>query len=192
MFFFCFSCYYNRPLERPWPHQGVETENHLPNSYRKRPHSRLPGPFREKVVLVLERGASTPILYCKFQYKTRVAKPNLNKWTRQNHGGLHFFIIQIKISTKTIKKQSKFGPQAFPNACLTIDRKITSTMRQSVNFGLQIGRWEGCKRSHLSSIFRPGSTLGGQNGPKTPPKRLWDPSGPNFFMNLYLFVGNIL
>ena len=87
-----------------------------------------------------------------------------------------------KINQKTIQNQCKIDPEAFPNACLKISRKITSTKRQSVNLGVQIGRWEGGKRSHFLSIFCPRGTLGGQNGPKTPPESFWDPSRPQFSM----------
>ena len=50
-----------------------------------------------------------------------------------------------------------------------------------MNFALQLGAW-GRPKLHFLRIFRPWGTLGGQNGPKTPPKRLWDPSRPQFSM----------
>ena len=76
----------------------------------------------------------------------------------------------------------KFCPEAFPNACLKISHKITSKISAKWQFWPPTWSLGGGRRRHFLSIFRSGNTLGGQNGPKTPPKSFWDPSRPQCSM----------
>ena len=80
----------------------------------------------------------------------------------------------------------KIEPEAFPTAILKISAKITTNNKNNVNFGLQLlprGREPEVTFSNFLYNFRVWGTLGGQNGPKTPPKSLRD-RGPRFHMNL--------
>ena len=77
----------------------------------------------------------------------------------------------------------KIDPEAFPNDCPEISRKITAKIAAKCEFWPPTWPLGRCRRSHFWSVFRPWGTLGSQNGPKTPPKSLWDHPGPQILMN---------
>lgn len=88
------------------------------------------------------------------------------------------------IPKTTIKNQWKFGPEAFPNACLKINRKIAATNRQSVNFCLQIGRWERVDEVTFGVFFVPGAPLGARMAPRPLPRASGDLPDLSFQWNL--------
>jgi len=70
--------------------------------------------------------------------------------------------------------------EAFPNTTLKMNAKTKAKKSEKCEFGP--ATWAlGMERSMpFGYIFRPWGTLGSQNGLKTPPKSLRDPSGPQF------------
>ena len=91
------------------------------------------------------------------------------------------------ITKKTSKIYQKIVLEAFSNATLKISAKISSKISAKCEFWPPT--WPPGKgtRSPFWSHFHLWGTLGCQNGPKTPPKRLRHPSGPDFLVNFSRF-----
>ena len=70
--------------------------------------------------------------------------------------------------------------EAFPNVSLKISAKINTKMPEKCEF--LPPTWSPGRETTMPFLhtFCAWGTLGGQNGPKTPPKSLWDPFGPQF------------
>ena len=72
--------------------------------------------------------------------------------------------------------------EAFPNAPLKISAKISTKISEKCEFWPPTWSPGRETSSPFWHHFRPWGTLGGQNGPKTHPKSLRDPSRPQFYM----------
>ena len=70
--------------------------------------------------------------------------------------------------------------EALPKATLKISANISTKKLENCEFWPPTWPPGTGTRSPFWHHFRPGSTLGGYNGPKTPHKSLRDPSGPQF------------
>ena len=98
----------------------------------------------------------------------------------------------FKNLSKNLPKTTQNSTRKPPKTTIKKTRgKKTHRIDKKSKFGLPTGSLGGVVTRPFSTFFvsgRPWDTLGSQNDPKTSPKSLRDPSGPQFFMIFTQFL----